>query len=159
MWEVLRVYNATYRDDVSYYGLMDWDVSLYIKPECKNIFREFCSDELMRTLQVENTAVETLTKLHELHDVFFLTAGYPETIGVRNRWLEGKFKFYNESMLIKCTRKQLIKGDWLLDDRPSNLIGGSYQGILMNRPWNRTFNAESYLIPRVDKVEDILNLI
>ena len=38
----------------------------------------------------------------------------------------------------------MIKCDVLIDDYEKNLIGGDYQGILMNYPWNANFDDAAY---------------
>jgi 5'(3')-deoxyribonucleotidase len=159
IWEVVQAYNKAYRQNLNYYDIDQYDIKPFLVPQCKNIWQEFCRDELMRGLQVEDTAVETLSQLAEQHDIYFVTAGHPNTMHVRDQWLSGKFPFYKTKMLIGCQQKQLLNLDILVDDYEQNLIGGNYRGFLMNRPWNRKFDAKAHSIERIDKVEDVLKYI
>lgn len=159
IWQVVQIYNKTYRQNLNYYKIEQYDITHYLVPQCKNIFREFCNDEFMLRLHVEPTAVETLNYLASKHDINFITAGYPETETVRGQWLASHFKFFKPSMLIMESEKQKWDGDLLLDDFEQNLIGGGYLGLLMNRPWNRKFDAEAHGIKRVYTVADVLKYV
>jgi len=159
VYQTIKLYNATYRQELNYYKIDQYDISPFIVPECKNIWQEFCTPQFILGLTVEPTAVETLTKLSEQHDIYFVTAGHPNTMQARDQWLAGKFPFYKSRMLIGCRSKQLLKLDVLIDDYEANLLGGEYQGILVNRPWNRKFDAEAHSIKRIHFIEDALKYI
>ncbi|MBO5639771.1 MAG: hypothetical protein J5916_07690 [Oscillospiraceae bacterium] len=45
--------------------------------------------------------------------------------------------------MIITSRKQLIRGDVLIDDGIHNLEGGAYIKILMTAPHNRNYDAEA----------------
>jgi 5'(3')-deoxyribonucleotidase len=159
VYQVVKSYNAVYRQNLNYYSIDQYDIRPFLVPECKNIWQEFCTEETIRNLHVEDTAVETLPILNKKLDLYFVTAGHPNTMRARDQWLASKFDFYKSKMLIGCQNKQLLKMDYMGDDYHENLVGGDYQGFLMNRSWNRSFDAEAHGIIRINKVSDVLKYI
>lgn len=159
VYAVIQEYNKVYRQELNYWKVDQYDISPFLVPECKNIWKEFVTDDLIRNLEVEPTAVDTLTKLSEHHDIYFVTAGHSYTMGARDRWLAAHFPFYKSGMLIACKEKQLLRLDLLIDDYEKNLIGGKYHGLLINRPWNRKFDAEAHGIMRINFIEDVLKYV
>jgi 5'(3')-deoxyribonucleotidase len=159
VYQAVQIYNKTYRQNLNYYEIEQYDIRPYLVPQCKNIWREFCNEEFMLGLHVEPTAIETLNYLADKHEINFVTAGYPETETVRGQWLFSHFSFFKPNMLIMEREKQKWDGDLLMDDFQDNLLGGGYLGLLMNRPWNRMFDAEANGIKRVYTVADVLKYI
>ena len=159
VFQAVKLYNVTYRQSLNYYSIDQYDIKPFLVPECKNIWQEFVTEEFIRNLHVEDTAVETLHILNERLDLYFVTAGHPNTMRARDQWLASKFDFYKSNMLIGCQHKQMLKVNYMGDDFEGNLIGGDYKGFLMNRPWNRKFDAEANGIIRINKVSDLLKYI
>lgn len=69
------------------------------------------------------------------------------------------FDYLTWNNVIVTSHKHLIKADYLIDDRPENLIGGVYQGVLFDAPHNKNFNEAQYGIIRVTSWEEIYSLI
>ena len=61
--------------------------------------------------------------------------------------------------MIVTNKKQLVRGDVLIDDGVHNLIGGEYYKILVDAPYNRAFDAESHGIRRVRGWDEIIAII
>lgn len=157
--KVVDAYNAKYQQSLDYNLIDKWDFSHMLVPECKHIWQEFCDYGLIRSLDIEPTAVDTLTALSKQHDIYFVTAGHPYTLKARDDWLDEHFPFYRSKMLIVAREKQLLKIDVLIDDYEQNLIGGDYLGILMNQPWNSAFKAERYGIKRIGRIAEVQTIL
>jgi 5'(3')-deoxyribonucleotidase len=71
------------------------------------------------------------------------------------RW----FPFISWDQVIITKRKQLIKGDVLIDDGIHNLEGGDYVKILMTAPHNRSYDAEGNGMIRVSSWKEIEKVI
>ena len=69
------------------------------------------------------------------------------------------FPFLSWDQVIITFRKQLIKGDVLIDDGVHNLEGGDYKKILMTAPHNRNYDAEAHGMIRVHNWDEILQVI
>jgi 5'(3')-deoxyribonucleotidase len=71
------------------------------------------------------------------------------------RW----FPFITWDQVIITSRKQLIRGDVLIDDGIHNLEGGDYVRILMTAPHNKSYDAEGNGMIRVSSWDDIEKVI
>lgn len=142
--KLLDAYNDKYFDNVKYEDITSYDIQPFLRQECTDPFREFCSYSFMTDLDIVDGAVEALTELHQRHDIYFVTAGFSYMMAPMDAWLHAKFPFYQPEMLIGCVNKQLLKLDMLIDDCPDNLVGGDYVGLLVNKPWNRSFDNRAY---------------
>jgi hypoxanthine-DNA glycosylase len=96
-------------------------------------------------------AAASLQRLTEAgHEVLIVTAtpfdSVPEKIG---GYLFEHFPFLTPDQVIITGRKQLIRGDVLIDDGVHNLEGGDYVKILMTAPHNRNYDAEANGMIRV----------
>ncbi|MDO4488132.1 MAG: hypothetical protein Q4B67_03485 [Eubacteriales bacterium] len=106
-------------------------------------------------------AVEGLKKLiDDGHEVYIVTnASYQ---GLRERMDNCLFKYFpylKWKNVIVTTNKHLIKGDVLIDDALHNHAGGEYKHILMDAPYNRSFDAEAAGYVRVHNWSEILDEI
>lgn len=61
--------------------------------------------------------------------------------------------------MIFTSRKQMICGDVLIDDKPQNLENAAYAGILMSQPHNLSYDIRSEWIRRAYSWEDAYNLV
>lgn len=143
IYNLLYTYNERYNDNVKFDDINDYDISKFLKFECKNIFAEFCDNEFMSSLKLVHGAKDVIDRLHRFDDVYFVTAGYPETVLARHVWLSKHFKWYSSKNLIICNNKQMLMLDILIDDHYDNLVGGTYEPILIDKPWNKKYNVQT----------------
>ena len=61
--------------------------------------------------------------------------------------------------MIITGRKQMIRGDVLIDDGIHNLEGGQYRKILFTAPHNRFYDAEANGMTRVTTWEEVVAII
>ena len=106
-------------------------------------------------------AAEGLKKLMERgHDVMIVTATYYESVPEKMRDLLFKyFPFLSWDQVIITSRKQLIRGDVLIDDGIHNLEGGDYAKILVTAPHNIDYDAEANGMIRVKDWDEILKAV
>ena len=69
------------------------------------------------------------------------------------------FPFLSWDQVIITSRKQMIRGDVLIDDGIHNLEGGEYKKILFTAPYNRHYDAEANGMARVDSWDQIIRII
>jgi len=90
------------------------------------------------------------------HEVYIVTASGLGTLKEKmNRALFRHFPYLTWKNVIIAQKKQMIKGDVLIDDAPHNLIDGDYVKLLMSAPHNAVFDCEAHGIYRVDDWDDI----
>lgn len=150
---ILPVYNEKYGDNLQFEQITDYDTNMFIKSSCTNFFKEFMVEDIWKTAKPYENSVEILTQLNEQHEIYFVTAGHPNTAKFRDDWLEKYFSsFYSSSQLIICRYKQLLIGDLLIDDYYANINGGSYRGLLYEQPWNKNIIKRN--LRKIDKWDD-----
>ena len=94
------------------------------------------------------------------HDVFIVTATYYESVPEKMKDLLFKyFPFISWDHVIITSRKQMIRGDVLIDDGVHNLEGGDYAKILVTAPHNKDYDAEANGMIRVNNWDEILKAV
>lgn len=158
----LRGVNERYGRSVRYEDVTSWDVS---KP-FPGLTREqvyAIPDEpgFWGTVEPIEGAAEAIRGFMDAgHEVYIVTATpYISVAEKMDDLLFRWFPFITWDQVIITKRKQLIRGDVLIDDGVHNLEGGDYFKILMTAPHNRDYDAESNGMIRVDSWKEIEKLI
>ena len=146
--------NWYYGTSVSKDDIRDWDFSLAF-PE---LTAEQAYGALNASLLWENAkpidgAQEYLQKLiDDGHRVVIVTASHPKNILMKYINIICRyFRFLSYKDIIITCRKDLVRGDVLIDDGPHNFEGNvTYRGLLMTAPHNRFFDAEKAGLTRVN---------
>ncbi len=129
-------------DDIKSYYIEE-----YVSDEYKDDFYKiFLDKRVWKGIDILPNCVEVIKKLHDKgHLIHFVTATETANVHKKFRFLCRTFPFLNvRKRFITTQNKQMIKCDVLIDDYEKNLIGGDYQGILMNYPWNANFDDAAY---------------
>lgn len=117
-------------------------------------------------------ALEALQK-SEKYSIIFVSVPYdlsPTWCYDRTKWFKKSFLKDISRELIYTASKHLIRGDILIDDKPSNIVNWNKTiysefpdkyGILLNQPWNKDFISgpkEPFLL-RAKNWSDILRIL
>ena len=98
--------------------------------------------------------------LDEGHEVYIVTSTEIEHVEEKMKGLLFRyFPFLDWGRVILTRRKQLIRGDVLIDDGIHNLEGGAYKKILFTAPHNRHYDAEAHGMTRVNNWEEAVRII
>ena len=98
--------------------------------------------------------------MDEGHEVYIVTATEPEHVEQKMKGLLFRyFPFISWNQVIITSRKQLIRGDVLIDDGIHNLEGGKYKNILFTAPHNRFYDAEKNGMTRVSTWEEAVRVV
>lgn len=116
---LLSKYNLRYDDWVNYEDITEWDIHKFLKPECKNLFKEFATEEFFEGLSIPKDVAEWLSALNIVADIKFVTAGSSKTIPWRKALLKRNLDFFTDSMLVKLRDKWLLDMDACIDDNPN----------------------------------------
>ena len=157
--------NRKYHRSVSYEEVSSWDVS--------SAFPGLTHDQVYdvpleagfwKTVEPIPGAAEAIQHFMEAgHEVFIVTATPYESVTEKlTDVLFRYFPFLSWHQLIITSRKQLIRGDVLIDDGIHNLEGGDYIKILMTAPHNRSYDAEANGMIRVHdwaEIEEVIRRI
>ena len=98
--------------------------------------------------------------MDEGHEVYVVTATEFEHVYEKMRKVLFRyFPFLSPRQVIIACRKQMIRGDVLIDDGIHNLEGGAYRKILFTRPYNREYDAAANGMTRVHSWDEIVSII
>ena len=144
--------NAKYGTTVDWHDIRSWDISINFPGLTKEqLFEPFYIDDFWDWVKPIPYATEMLHQLLvDGHDIYIVSATTPETLPAKmERVLFRYFPYLKWENVIIASRKQMIRGDILIDDGVHNLVGGDYIRILMNAPHNRDFDEKAYGMTRV----------
>lgn len=154
--------NRKYGTEVSPEDIVDWSVDRFF-PELsrQQVYEALMDDELWRAVRPLEDAPEVLQELiRDGHDVFVVTNSHYRALTAKMEdVLFAYFPFLTWDQVIIARNKQMVRGDILIDDGVHNLVGGDYIKILMDRPHNRSFDAEAAGMYRVSGWREIYSLI
>lgn len=156
--KILIPYNKKYDDTLQLEDITGYYIKPFLKPECSNIFSEFCTDDFLDSLDIQPYAQEVICKLMEKHEFYFVTSTYPKHIAAKDKWLSRMFPGYTEKNLVVCKNKHLIHGDVLIDDSNENFSNSIRFGLIFDKPWNKDINSNTN-IKRVKNWKEIEEFI
>ena len=140
------------------------------------IYMPYLDGTLYLDAHPEQGAQNLLHDLAQKHTIYVVTAGLlalPETMLYEYMWdsnpvnsTEYMLRFLGEyypdvhpQNIVMTTNKTMIRGDALIDDRPQNLIGFRGLKILMDKPYNHTFDTERHNIHRAYTYDDVKTIL
>lgn len=144
-------------DDVT-----DWSIVCAFPGVTKQQILDFMRDaDFWDTVEPVPGAAEALKHfMDEGHDVYIVTATEHEHVAEKMKGVLFRyFPFVSWDQVIITSRKQLIRGDVLIDDGIHNLEGGEYRKILVTAPYNKNYDAEANGMIRVNGWDEIVRII
>lgn len=154
----IRAVNNRYDRTVAYEDVLSWDMSAAFPGLTREeVYAIPMEAGFWKTVEPIPGASEALQRLMAAgHEIFIVTATEVESVSEKmNEVLFKYFPFLTRDRLIITSRKQMIRGDILIDDGIHNLVGGSYHKLLMHAPHNQFYDAESNGMIRVHNWEEI----
>ena len=154
--------NERFHRNVSVDEVTDWSIVCAFPGIAKRQILDFmCEPDFWETVKPVPGAAEALEHLiSEGHQVYIVTATESEHVaGKTERVLFRYFPFLTWDQVIITSRKQMIRGDVLIDDGIHNLEGGAYRKILFTAPYNREYDAEANGMIRVHSWTEIVEII
>lgn len=85
-------------------------------------------------------APEVLERMCQKYNVYILSTPYVEyikCIPAKMEWMEKHFPFFPKKNMIFTWHKELLRGDFLVDDKPENLIGFKGKVATIEYPYNK----------------------
>ncbi|HZE85152.1 MAG TPA: 5'(3')-deoxyribonucleotidase [Puia sp.] len=124
MGEMIGWYKEKYKRDV------DWDkmlVGSWLKgfPEEHQLLvkERLMSPGFFRRLPVMEDSVDVLKEMNKRYEIFIVSAAmeFPESLKDKLEWLLEHFSFFTWKQLTLCGSKDLVYGDFMIDDHVKNL--------------------------------------
>lgn len=103
-----------------------------------HVIKEFYRDtELYARQHVSEENKHAIRALMEIADVYFITAAYPEFMGIRAMQIMEEFPDFAPENIILGNAKNLVQFDIILDDAIHNVLEtpATYP-VMMRKPWN-----------------------
>lgn len=154
--------NELYHTDVSLNDVKEWDMTKAFPTLSHSEIYAPLSDEcLWKRVTPLPGAIENIKRLiDDGHKVVICTTAHPDTVGIKlNNVLFKYFPYLTYDDVIITSKKQLIRGDVLVDDAPHNLEGGDYFKILFTAPHNQSYNARENGMFRAYDWKDVYHTI
>lgn len=158
----IKYLNEFYGTGVQISDVTDWDVSAAFPSLTREqVYAPLYRDEFWDLVKPMCRSREVLQRLiADGHHVLVITTSNYQTIRAKmERVLFRYFPFFTWDDVIVTARKQLVKGDVLIDDGVHNLVGGDYAKLLMSQPHNMRYDAAGSGMVRVDSWDDIYRVI
>jgi 5'(3')-deoxyribonucleotidase len=154
--------NEKYHRDVKVDDIVDWDITKFFPGLSKTqVFSPIHTKKFWDELKPREDALEYVKKFVENGDrVVLVTSAHPDTIAYKWQWINRYFPFISFKDIVIASNKQLIMGDFLIDDAIHNLEGGKYIGLLFSANHNKSINVNLYSdITRVDNWKQVYCMI
>ena len=138
---LLKRYNLVYNDNVRYEDITAWNIHQFLKPECQNVFKEFCNESFFESITMAESTIILLDILRSISDLYFVTAGYSYTIPWRANLLKRNLYYFTndwftDDRLVKLTDKSLFRCDYIIDDNEEICNNSDAIAFLISKPWN-----------------------
>lgn len=133
--------NRRHGISVRYDDITEWDMTKFFPSLSRNeVFAPLHDENVWKRVEPLPGAQEAVKTMKEDgHDVVVVTASHPDTVKWKYDWLDRYFPSIKYRDIVFASRKQLVKGDFLIDDAPHNLFGGQYTPIMFSAPHNRAW--------------------
>lgn len=146
----IKCLNFMYGLNVDPEDVNDWNVAKFFPTLTKEqVYAPIYKKEFWNYILPIKGCFDVLKEINSLYDLYIVTATNYQTCDTKMERILGMFPFLDWSQFIIAAKKQLIYGDYLIDDGTHNFDGGRYKGILFDRPHNRLFDEKSAGLVRV----------
>lgn len=158
----VQILDEKYNLSVKYTDIKEWDMTkAFPSLTAEEIYTPLSTRELWDRIKPKEYASECLQNfIKKGHEVYIVTATHPKIIPMKYEFIQKYYPFIDYKHIITAYNKQMIKGDFLIEDAPHNLLGGDYKGILFNQPYNQIFDEQKEQnIVRINSWKDIEEVI
>lgn len=138
---MLEIYNDEFGDSLKMVDIKSFDVKNWVKPECgESVYEIYEREGFYKTLEPVSGAIEGTRFLLEMgHDVVIASASPINSLTAieeKKQWVRDFMPYFPLENFVPIKRKELLRGDMILDDGPHNLAAFEGLSIRMERPWN-----------------------
>lgn len=140
------IYNHIYSDqfNLTREKLIDYcisaDLGITDKEEAKRLDHAVMSDSIFwRTIPVYDGAQEALKELNDRYDTYILTTPwvyYNGCVEDKITWMKSNFPFFDTTKMIFTWRKELLRGNVIIDDHSANLETFQGKRVAISYPYN-----------------------
>ena len=152
--------NQKYGTKVKYEDVVDRNISLFFPSQSKEeVYAPVYEKDFWKQITPVDGCFDVLKKINQFYNLYIVTATNYQTCDTKIEQILHLFPFLQWSQFIVTEKKQLINGDYLIDDGIHNFYGGKYSGILFDRPHNHFFNHVAAGLVRVHDWKEISQIL
>ena len=152
--------NRKYGTNVNVEDIVDWNIAKFFPSLTKEmVFEPTFNKEFWKHILPIDGCYNVLEQVNNRHRLYIVTATNYQTCDTKIERILNLFPFLQWSQFIIAAKKQLVYGDYLIDDGVHNFEGGHYKGILFDRPHNRLFDDKTAGLTRVHTWDEIGNIL
>ena len=154
--------NSRHRLSVTREDVKEWDMKkAFPSLTYEEIYEPLRDKELWKRVRPLPGAREYLEKLIlRGHKLYIVTTTHYTTLKMKlEECFFRYFPFIGYDRVVITSDKSIIRGNILIDDNPENLTSGVHWGILMDAPYNRSFDEKKYGVLRVRSWKEIYDAI
>lgn len=102
------------------------------------IFRK----DFFRKMAVNENSQTVVEKLNKKYDIFIVSSAmqFPNSLPEKLEWLTEHFPFLHWKQFVFCGNKEVVHGDYMIDDLPHNLDMFNGEKFLYTAPHNMQFD-------------------
>ena len=153
MGDMITWYKNAYGRDVDYQKMLvgSW-VKGFPQEHQEMVMERLTAPGFFRHLPVMEDAVDVLRELNQRYEVFIVSAAmeFPNSLKDKLEWLLEHFPFFTWKQLALCGSKDLVFGDYMIDDHVKNLKGFKGKPLL----YTAAHNLEVTGYDRIDNWKD-----
>ncbi len=152
---LINKYNQLFLDNLTIKDITKWKLD----PDMARIFKN--TPSFFMTLPAIEDAIESLKWLSKEHEIIIASnpSGSGSIANQKTIWIKQNLPEFADNLCL-LSRKDLLRGDLIIDDYVNNIINFEGYGIIMNRPWNTSFSEEGYSqIFRANSWKEIIKII
>lgn len=132
-----NIYN---NENLTIEDIKSYDIHKHVK--CgEEIYEYIDLPDFFTSLNPLPYSQEVTKRLVEQHELYFVTATYPNHVMDKASWLMLHFPHIPIENLIVTQHKNLVNVDLLIDDHIHNIVHFPNHTILFDYAWNRNFNT------------------
>ncbi len=110
-----------------------------------------------REIPVMKDAQKVMEALNKRYDVFVVSSAleFPQSLPEKFAWLQDHFPFISWKQIVFCGSKNVIKGDYMIDDYLKNLDYFDGEKLLYTAPHNQLLQGHN----RVNNWQEVADLL
>lgn len=160
----VRELNQRHGVDVAYKDILEWDMSkAYLTLNKIDLYEPVLSPLLVPQMSAPEDMREYTYKWHSAgHMLMVATSTSARNVKEKVQWLYVNYRWFDETKLILTHKKQMLRGDMLLDDGVHNLLpdketgmAPSYVKVCLDRPWNSRADCLGQGIHRARNIAEV----
>ena len=159
---VLKIHEIDTGEHLEISDIKTYYIENFVGEKYQNDFHKiFLDKKVWKSIKLIPNCVKYIEMLNnDGHEIYFVTKTESANIHKKEMWLKRNFPFINvRKRLICIPNKQLLSGlDILVDDCLDNLIGGDYNKVVLDYPWNRSVDNKEGIL-RCSNWEEIYNTV